>query len=175
MTSTGVQTIKEVFLGLATISLPLLGLGVALNAMGTIGVSTFAKGLADFGIIVGGASGTIAVLGGLVSIPYVSEFISSGIKTVKDVFNGLWEVAIPLGGMAVALIGMGLATPATMLSGLVGFAIVVDGVSLVIASLGALAQIPRFYLASRRRWKIISTSRNYYWRICRKHSIRVYR
>lgn len=144
MTSTGVQTIKEVFWGLAQVSPPLLGLGVALNAMGKIGVSTFAKGLADFGIIVGGVSGVVTILGALVSIPYVSGFISSGVKTIKEVFKGLWEVAIPLGGMSVALIGLGLASPVTILSGLAGFALVVDGTALVIASLGALSQIPGF-------------------------------
>lgn len=143
--------------------------------MGKIGVSTFAKGLVDFGIIVGGVSGVVTILGALVSVPYVSGFISSGIKTIKEIFNGLWEVAIPLGAMSFALIGLGLATPATVLSGLAGFALVVDGTALIIASLGALAQIPRFHLVSWRRWKVTMSSRRNYWRICRQYYKGIYR
>lgn len=164
------QTIKDVFWGLAQVSLPLLGLGIALNAMGKISVSTFAKGLADFGIIVGGVGGVVTALGALVSIPYVSGFISSGIKTIKEVFNGLWEVAIPLGGMSVALIGLGLATPATILSGLAGFTLVIGGVGLIVTALGALSQIPRFHLVNRRRRKTTMSSWGNYWRVCWKYS-----
>lgn len=159
--------LKEIFLGLAIISVPLVGAGIALNAMGKIGVTSFAKGLADFAIIVGGVSALVIALGALVSIPYVAGFVSSGITTIKQVFQGIWDIAIPLGAMSLALIGLGLATPATILSGLAGFALVVDGVSLVIVSMGALAQIPRFHLVNWRRWKITMSSRNNYRRICR--------
>lgn len=137
--------------------------------MGSIGVSTFAKGLADFAIVVGGVSTVIGVIGALATLPYVSEFISTGIDITQRVFRGIASIGTELGITALALVAMGLATPATMVSGLAGFAIVVDGVALVIASLGALAQIPRIYLVGRRRWRIaLSSRRNSRW-ICRKH------
>lgn len=151
--------LKEVFLGIGSIALPLSGVAIAMDIMGKIGVTTFAKGLADMAIVIGGVSTVIGVIGALASLPYISEFISTGIDITQKVFKGIGSVGTELGITALALVAMGLATPAVMASGLAGFAILVDGVSVVIVSLGALAQIPRIYLASWRRRRITLQSR----------------
>ena len=135
----GIDLLKEVFWGLALISPPLLALGVAFNAMGTIGVKNFALGLADFAIIVGGTTVLITAIGALLSIPYFSEFLSTGIDSLTKTFKGLWDIAIPLAGMSAYLIVMGFASPALIASGIAGFAIVVGGLELLLVALGALS------------------------------------
>ena len=140
----GIDTLKEVFWGIASISPPLLGLSVAMGIMGSIGVSSFAKGLADFAIVVGGTTGVVTAIGALLSIPYFKDFAMTGTDMLIKVFQGLWDIAVPLLGFTGYLLLMGLATPAPIALGLAGFAIVVGGLTTVLVALGALKQIEGF-------------------------------
>ena len=132
----GIQELKEIFLGLAIISPELLGMGIALNAMGKIGVKTFAKGFADLAIIIGGTTTLITVIGGLLSIGDFQKFLDTGIDSVKKVFQGLWDVAIPLAAFGAAIVALGFVNPATVALGIAGFAIIVAGLEAVLAGLG---------------------------------------
>lgn len=140
----GLKALGIVFNGIAAVALPLAGLSAAMVALGKIGVSSVAKGLAGMAIILDGIPIVITALGALLSIPYFSEFLGTGVESVKSVFNGLGEVALPIGVLSAILIGLGIATPGVILSGLIGFAAVIGGLEIVLVALGALNQIPGF-------------------------------
>ena len=140
----GIKAIGIVFEGLWSMIIPITAISLGVVGLGKIGVATVAKGFTDLAIIIGGTAILITAIGALISIPYFSDFLATGIKSVIDVFNGLWEVALPIGVLSATLIVLGIASPAVILSGLAGFALVIGGVELVLVALGALQQIPGF-------------------------------
>ena len=140
----GIKAIGIVFEGLWSIMLPLTALSLGVVALGKIGVATVAKGFADFAIIVGGISTLITAIGALISIPYFSDFLATGVTSVVSVVNALGDIAVPLGVLSGILISMGIASPGVILSGLAGFAAVIGGLEVVLVALGALNQIPGF-------------------------------
>ena len=110
--------------------------------MGTIGVAEFAKGLADLAIVISGTSILITAIGALMSIPSFSDFLSTGIESVTKLFNGLWEIAVPLGVLSAGIVVLGFVNPSVLAMGIAGFAIVVVGLEAVLIALGALMEIP---------------------------------
>lgn len=140
----GLKAIGIVFEGLLEIILPLTALSTGIIALGKIGIPTVAKGLAGFATIVDGVPAVITAIGALISIPYFSDFLATGVTSVVSVFNALGDIALPLGVLSSILIGMGIASPGVMLSGLAGFAAVIGGLEVVLVALGALNQIPGF-------------------------------
>ena len=140
----GVKAVGIVFQGLWDIALPLVGASAVIVILGKIGVTSVLGGLAGMALIIGGLTVLVTAIGALMSIPGFKDFLSTGIQSVKDVFNGLWEVAIPIGAASAAIIVLGFATPAVILSGIEGLAIVIGGLELILVALGALRQIPGF-------------------------------
>ena len=140
----GIKAISTIFEGLGSIILPLTAVSAGVVVLGKIGVSSVAKGFADLAIIIGGTSALITAIGALISIPYFNDFLSAGVASIVAAFNGLWEVALPIGVLSALLIVLGIASPAIILSGLAGFALVIAGVEVVLVALGALQQIPGF-------------------------------
>lgn len=140
----GIDTVAFVFKGLGKIIAPLLVISAGMVVLGKIKVPSVAKGFAGFSIIVGGISVLITAIGALISIPYFSEFLDTGIASVIAVVTGLTEVAQPLAGMSALIVALGFATPGVIGAGLAGFAIVIGGLELVLVALGALQQIPGF-------------------------------
>jgi len=140
----GIKAVKIVFEGLGSIIIPLTAFSLGVIGLGKIGVATVAKGLAGISVIIGGISALVTAIGALISIPYFSDFLATGIKSVISVFEGLWAVALPIGTLSGTLIALGIASPALILSGLAGFALVIGGIELVLVALGALKQIPGF-------------------------------
>lgn len=139
--TTGMNTLKEVFGGITLLLPSMAGLSAIAVILGKIGVATVAKGFADLAIIIGGTSVLITAIGAFVSIPYFGSFLNTGIESVTKVFKGLQEIMLPLVEVSALMLVLGLATPATMLSGLVGFAIIIGGVETVVIALGALTEI----------------------------------
>jgi len=140
----GIKAVGIVFQGLWDIALPLVGASAVIVGLGKIGVTSVLGGLAGMALIIGGLTVLVTAIGALLSIPGFKDFLSTGIQSVKDVFNGLWEVAIPIGAASAAIIALGFATPAVILSGIAGLAIVIGGLELILVALGALRQIPGF-------------------------------
>lgn len=139
-TTKGIDMLKKVFLGLLIISVPLAAAAVGIAVMGNIGVSTFAKGLADFAIVVGGLTVLITAIGAFTSIPYVKGFIQTGIETMKQVFDGLGKIMLPYGIFATLLVGTGFAS-SVILPGLLGFAAIMGGLEILMIAIGAVASI----------------------------------
>ena len=140
----GVKAVGLVFSGLWDIILPLITISAGIVALSKIGIATVAKGFAGFAVIIGGSTVLLTAIGALMSIPYFTDFLSTGVASVVSAFNGLWKVAVPIGALSALLIALGIASPALILSGLAGFALVIGGVELILVALGALNQIPGF-------------------------------
>ena len=142
--STGITSVTNVFNGLYDIAIPIGILSAYMVVIGLISPATIALGLAGFAIVIGGTVALITAIGALLTIPEFGNFLSTGIRGLQDAFNGLYEVALPIGVLSALLIALGIATPTLILSGLAGFALVVGGLTAVLVALGALRQIEGF-------------------------------
>jgi hypothetical protein len=140
----GLSILGEVFNGLLPVFIPLVLVSAGIVLLGKVAVSDVAKGAANAAIIIAGVEGIMVATGALMSIPYLSDFLSTGIKTMQDVFNGVYEVAVPLGVLSAYIVALGFVSPAVVLSGLAGFALIIGGFTAVLAALGALKQIDGF-------------------------------
>ena len=153
---TGIKSVTDVFKGLWDIAIPIAAASAYIVVLGTIGVGTVAKGLADMAIIIGGAVAIITAVGALISIPYFSDFLDKGIASTQKVFNGLYDIALPIGVLSGIIAVLGFASPAVILSGLAGFALVIGGLEAVLVALGALNQIPGFEWIVGEGGKVLS-------------------
>ena len=140
----GLEAVATLFKGLMPALIPIAAVSVGMKALGNINVGTVAKGLANAAIIVGGTTVLITAVGALLSIPYFSDFLSHGIRSVIDTFNGLYEIAIPIGILSAYMAVVGFISPATIALGLAGFAIVIAGTVALVTVIGALMSIPHF-------------------------------
>lgn len=141
---TGIKSVVDAFNGLYDIAVPIGVLAAYITALGFVGASTVLSGLAGFALVIGGTEALIVAIGALMSIPYFSEFLATGITSLKTAFKALEEIAIPIGALSVLLIALGIASPTVILLGLAGFALVIAGLEAVLVALGALSQIPGF-------------------------------
>lgn len=142
---TGIKSIQDTFAGLSDIALEIIGSSAVIAILGKINVSTVALGLANFAIIVDGVPAIITALGALLSISHFQDFLDTGVESIKKAFTGLGEVAKELGITGGVILGLGiLSNPLKTLSGLGSLALIIDGVAVIIASLGALSSIDGF-------------------------------
>lgn len=142
--SGGLAALKTAFGGLGEVGIQIAAMSAGIAALGKVGVKTIAKGFADMAVILAGIPAVITAIGALMSIPGSTDFLGTGVSSIKAAFEGLGDVALEIGVFSALIVGLGLATPAAILSGLTGFALVVGGLEAVLAALGALNQIPGF-------------------------------
>ena len=141
----GIDMVKDLFTMIGSIIVPLTLLSALTGVMGMIGVATIAKGLADLAIVIGGTTAIVGVIGALTSIDKIGEVMSTGISMVHELFTKLGDVMLPIAVTTGLMVALGFVSPEIMLAGMAGLAIVIDGVALIVASLGALMQIDGFY------------------------------
>lgn len=145
-TTTGINTVVEIFKGIAKILIP-LGLVtagmVALGSLGGTGVASVAMGLADIAIVIIGTEAVMMAIGGLASL-VGSSTITNGIDITVQVFEGISKILVPLGILTVGLAAAGLAGGAgagAIVVGLADMALVIGGAMGVVTALGALSQV----------------------------------
>lgn len=145
--SSGFSVIRQMFVNLIPLISTLVLVTGAFKVLELmkINVKGILKGLAETAVLLIGLSAVIGVLGMLTSSSAVTNFISSGIDTLKQLVEALSVFATPgfiITLLAVAALGM-LGTEA-VLSGLLALATLIGGLSLIILAFGALSQIPGF-------------------------------
>lgn len=140
----GIQMVVDMFTGIGKIILPLAAVSGLTAAMGLVGIMTMVQGFAGLALVIDGLAAVIGVIGLVLQIPNVKSIMSDGLNMLYNMFNTLGKVLVPFGVVTGLVIAMGFVTPMVMLSGLAGLAIVIDGLALVVASLGALSQVPGF-------------------------------
>jgi hypothetical protein len=140
----GIESLKTVFSGIASIALPLAGMTVGVALLGKVGIKPVLEGLAGMASIMGGTTLIITAVGAIMSIPTFDTFLETGITAMKDTFNGIREILLPLSVVTGLVVALGFVTPATVILGLEGLALVIGGFELVMAAIGGLHQIPGF-------------------------------
>ena len=140
----GLDSLATVFKGLLPVFVPLALVSAGIVLLGKVKVSDVAKGAANAAIIIAGVEGIIVATGAFMSIPYLSDFLATGIKTVQDAFNGLYEVALPIAVLSAYIVALGWASPATVTAGFAGFAVIIGGTEVLLTAIGALMTIPGF-------------------------------
>lgn len=128
--------IGEILFPLEIVSLMMVGMGLG----GGAGAGIVAVGLGDMAIIIGGMGALMGVIGGVISIPGVSEAVNGGIDLVHNMFLKLQDVLLPLAVVSATIVGLGLATPIVVMSGLTGLGIVLGGFAIIMEKLGELKQ-----------------------------------
>ena len=140
----GLTSLGEVFKGLLPVLIPIALVSAGMVVLGKVKVSDVSKGLANAAIIVGGTTVLITAIGALLTIPGFSDFLSTGITSTVDTFNGLYDIAVPIGLLSAYMVVIGLISPGIIASGLAGFAIVIGGTVALVTAIGALMSIPEF-------------------------------
>ena len=142
--TTGVLTVQQLSDGLQQAALPIIALSAYMALLGVVPVQTVALGLANMAIILAGTTVVLTAIGALMSIPGFSEYLGVGITSVQSAVQGIYDIAIPLSALSVLIAALGFASPAVIVEGMVGFAVIIGGLSLVLVALGALNQIEGF-------------------------------
>ena len=140
----GVAAISDMCAGLMTIALPIVALSTYIVELGKVSVKNVVTGLANMALILAGTEAVLVAVGALMSIPEFSTFAATGVEEIAKVCTGLYDIAVPLAAVSAYIVALGWASPATVTSGLIGFAEIVGGLELVLTALGALNQIPGF-------------------------------
>ena len=153
----GLNTVVEVFSGLGKITIPLLVFSAGMVALGAVGIATVALGLAGFATIVTGTVALMGIIGALMSVDVLQDFVATGVTTLIALFTGLESIAVPLGVFSAYILTLGFATPIVALSGIEGFAIIVGGLIGLLTILGELKQIPGFDWILGEGGQVLST------------------
>ena len=95
---TGIEVLVETFTGLAKIILPLAVFSAGIVGLGLAGVGTVVNGMLGMATIMGGLEVLMLAIGAIAKIPYVQEFVSTGIDVMVKVFEGLGK----MGGAIIA-------------------------------------------------------------------------
>lgn len=145
--SSGLSVMSTLFENLASIVIDIVALSLAIKLLDLVKLSPgkSLKGIADLAIILVGFTAIVGIVGALASIPMVSYFITSGAKTLSNLFTAMEVFTTPEFLLAtVAISALGYVTPATVASGVAGLAILIGGIGLIVAAFGALSMIDGF-------------------------------
>lgn len=136
--SGGIETLVEIFFGIAKILIPLAGLSVYLIALDKVGIKTYLSGLGKMASIIAITGTLVTAIGFLTSLGEVSSFVSGGVDTVVKIFDGLGKVAFEIAIFSALITALGFVSPKIITKGLIGFIEIIGVLGLVMAGIGAL-------------------------------------
>ncbi len=144
--SRGVDNLIIIFKGVAEMSLGLGALTVITGIASKLGSpANFLKGMISIAEIIGGFTFIFAAVGALAQAPEFGQFISSGTQTIEQLTTSMGGLCNPsFLIMVTGVAALGMLSPATVLSGMIGVAIIIGGFGLIIAAFAALNEIPGF-------------------------------
>ena len=139
----GIDAVVKTFTGFGKILIPLAAVSAGIALIGTANVATIALGLADLAIVIVGTTAIVTAIGALMQISGFQEALNGGIDNIIKTFNGISEVFLPLVGVTAGLTLLGFtggAGAAAIVLGLADLALVIGGMEVVLAAMGALSQ-----------------------------------
>lgn len=145
--SGGMKTLATLFTGVLPMIAGLAALNAFVVVLDKLKVSPagVAKGIANLAIILGGFALLVTAVGALASIPGFSGFMSTGGQSLQQLMGVISvDFVLQLAALSVVIVALGFATPATVLSGLAGLALIIGGFGLIVAAFGALSLIPGY-------------------------------
>ena len=89
----GVEALKKVFKGIASVGLELLAVTGVMIGLGLIGVKTVALGLANLAIIILGTEAVIIAAGAIMSIPHFNDFLNKGADLLVKLAETIGRIA----------------------------------------------------------------------------------
>lgn len=99
--ATGIDSLKKIFKGIASVGLELLAVTGVMIGLGLLGVKTVALGLANLAIIILGTETVIIAAGAIMKIPNFGEFLNKG----ADLLVKLAETIGKIGGAFIGGFG----------------------------------------------------------------------
>lgn len=139
-----VAAIKNTMSALGEIAIPVGALSIAVIALGSVSIGQVLKGLVNMALIIGGTDAVIIAVGALMSITNFSEFLQTGVDSIKKLSEGLQAIAIPIVALSAYILAIGSLPASTAVKGLASMAIIVGGTEAVITAVGALMSISGF-------------------------------
>lgn len=130
--------------------IPLIVSAVALSAVSALlgrisSPSVTAKGFASLAIVLAGFEVLIIAMGALASIPGFSDFIDNGVTTMLSLFKSMSGFAsAEFWLMLAAVTALGIVGPEIAVFGIAALAVILLGMTAIIAAFGALKAIPGF-------------------------------
>ena len=89
----GISALVETFAGLAKIILPLAAFSAGIVGLGAVSPVTVLSGMAGLAIIIGGLELVLLAVGAISKLPYVQEFIDTGVDILIKLFDGIGKIA----------------------------------------------------------------------------------
>lgn len=104
------------------------------------------KTMASLGIMLGGAMALVAAIGKLYNMPGFDEAMTQGIAGISKLFNNLVPVLSTTGALALFMKALDVLkiNPGTVLKGTLDIALILGGMTAVLAAFGALHNIQGF-------------------------------
>lgn len=141
----GTQVISKLFASIIPIVTVAGSLALVTAGLDKLGdAKSFAKGIGNFAILLGGMQLLITAMGAINSISGFDDFLNNGVETISKIGNVLKMLGSPQILLAMGAIeGIGLiGGPATSLSGIAGLAVLIGGLGAIITAFGAINKIP---------------------------------
>lgn len=144
----GAETMTKLAASMLSVSVVVGALGLLTAGLNKLSVSpsNALKGIADMAILIGGLDLIVTAIGALNKIPYMSEFLGTGVSTLSTLSSTLLDVAgisVVLGGISAIFSALKI-SPKTALLGISNLAILLGGLDVLITAVGALNNIPYF-------------------------------
>lgn len=143
--NSGTKVLSKLFTSLIPLAAVSGVMGLVIAGLDKLGdAKSFAKGVGNIAIILGGMQLLITAMGAVNSIPGFKDFLDDGVETITKVGGvlkmlGSPQVILALGGtQALGKLG----GPETALKGIEGLAVLIGGVTAIVAAFGALNKIP---------------------------------
>ena len=144
----GTKTLTKLASSILSVAAVAGVMSVLVASVTKMGVSpkSAVKGIADIAIMIGGIDLIVTAVGALNEIPYMSDFLGTGITTLNSLSTALMSIAkISVVMGAVSLIFSKLRiSPKEAALGIANVAIIIGGLDLLITAVGALNNIPYF-------------------------------
>lgn len=144
--SSGGQTLGTLMTAMNSfVSVGFLAMVVIIAGMSYIPVSSVGAGFQSLAGVLAGFTIIIAAYGALALIPGINDFMTNGGVLIGSLTNAMNAFISPgFIVMTVAVAAMGMLSPATFVSGMIGLATVLGGFTILISAFGALKMIPGF-------------------------------
>ena len=143
--ASGLDMIIKTFKGLGEVLVPIAAFSAIAVAMGLVtavtGGGAVFLGILALATLMGGLEILVLAIGGLLSIAGFKEAAHTGIEEIKYLFTELEKALNPIGKFSILIVGLGL-TSLAVVPGILALAAIIDGLSILMASIGAISKIP---------------------------------
>ena len=137
----GVDILKKVFGGLGEVMVPMVVFVGGVSLLGKVRVRDALRGITNFGLILEGILGVTTIIGTFLADPTIKLLVTDAIDAIAVVFDRLKNIAIPMVALSAYVVLLGKVDIKQTATGLANMALILDGTTAVITSLGAVMSV----------------------------------